>query len=147
MPAKKATARRPAAKRSAARQGDTSDVDAWMQALDHPLKAEMEAVRAIIRGARPGIAEGIKWNAPSYSFGEHFATFNPRARDCVQVIFHLGARAKDNSTAGLRISDPAGLLEWLASERASVKLFDMKGIRASQKALESIVREWTTYLA
>ena len=37
---------------------DSAKVDAYMQALEHPLKAEMEAVRAIILGAHPGVTEG-----------------------------------------------------------------------------------------
>ncbi len=36
-----------------------------MAGLEHPLKAEIEALRDIILRAHPGITELIKWNAPS----------------------------------------------------------------------------------
>ena len=65
-------------------------VEAFLAALDHPFKQEVLALRQIILGADPGIAEGIKWNAPSFRTSEWFATFQLRARDCVQVILHLG---------------------------------------------------------
>jgi hypothetical protein len=54
------------------------DVDAFVVASKHPLKREIDAIRAVIRGADTRIQEGIKWNAPSYSAGEDFATFHLR---------------------------------------------------------------------
>lgn len=116
-----------------------------MRKLDHPLKAELEAVRSIILGANPEISEGIKWNAPSFRCKEYFATINIR-KDVVLVILHLGAKVKDNSTAGLTISDPTGLLEWLAKDRAAVKFRDMKAIKSSRAAFENIVRQWIAYM-
>jgi hypothetical protein len=78
-------------------------------------------VRSTIMGVSPEIAEGIKWNAPSFRTTEYFATANIDARhqpgDCVLIIFHLGAKVKDNSTSGLAIRDPDGLLNWLARDR------------------------------
>jgi len=43
-------------------------VDEYMAALDHPFKAEVEALRAIIKGVNPNITEQVKWNAPSYRY-------------------------------------------------------------------------------
>jgi len=111
-------AKRTAEKTPSARQPKTDDVDEFMKKVDHPLKAALEMVRSIIRGASPAIAEGIKWNAPSFYVREYFATasINTRAKtgECVQVIFHRGAKVKDNSTLGPAIRDPGELLEWLA---------------------------------
>lgn len=51
---------------------------------------EIDAVRRIVLGISPAIREGIEWNVPSSrTEKEYFATFNLRARDCVQLIFHL----------------------------------------------------------
>ena len=36
------------------------DASAFLAALDHPLKADIEAVRKIVLGASPEIAEGVK---------------------------------------------------------------------------------------
>ena len=123
-----------------------NEVDTFMQQLDHPMKPEIEAIRAIIRGADPSIAEGIKWNAPSFRTSEWFATVHLRAKAGVQVILHLGAKAKAKGWKGIELEDPAGLLEWLGKDRASVKFADMKAIRAGKKAFESIIRRWITHV-
>lgn len=122
-----------------------SDVDTYMRRLDHPLKAELEAVRGIILGASPGISEGIKWKSPSFRVNEYFATINTRS-DVVLVILHLGAKVKDNSTMGLKISDPTGLLEWLAKDRALVRFRNMKAIKSGKAAFEKIIRQWIAFV-
>ena len=63
-------------------------VDEYMAALDHPFKAEVEALRAIIKGVNPNITEQVKWNAPSYRYKDYIATFNLRAQQHVHLIFH-----------------------------------------------------------
>lgn len=123
-----------------------AEVDAWMRELAHPRKAEIEALRAIIRGANRNIAEGIKWNAPSFYFKDYFATFNPRARDGVQVILHMGAKVRESPPGGLMITDDAGLLAWLAKDRASLKLADMQAIASNRASITSIVRQWIALL-
>jgi len=122
-----------------------NEADEFMRKLNHPLKAELKAVRAIILGANSEIHEGIKWNAPSFRLKEYFATINIRKEE-VLVILHLGAKVKDHSAAGLKISDPTGLLEWLGKDRAAVKFRDMKAIKSSRAAFENIVRQWIAYL-
>ncbi len=64
----------------------------------------------------------LKWNAPSFRTTEFFATINVRAKDSVQLIFHRGAKVKDNTTKGPKITDPEGLIEWLAKDRYLVTL-------------------------
>jgi uncharacterized protein YdhG (YjbR/CyaY superfamily) len=117
-------------------------VSAFLHELDHPFKPDIEAVRAIILGVSALIREGIKWKAPSFRTTDYFATFNLRARDCVQLIFHMGAKVKDNSTKGMRIADPSGLIDWLAKDRCLVTVGTRKDIQANRAALESIVRAW-----
>ncbi len=135
-----------AGKRVASPEPGSSQMDpavsAFLRQLDHPLKPEIEAVRQIILGVSPEIREGIKWNAPSFRTTEYFATFNLRAKDRVQLVFHKGAKVKDNSTKGVQIADPAGLVEWLAKDRCLVTLGAGKDIRAKSAALEAVVREW-----
>lgn len=67
---------------------DSILVAEYMQKLEHPLKAEIEALRTIIKSANPAISERIKWNAPSYYAKEDFLTFNHRMTDKVHLIFH-----------------------------------------------------------
>jgi len=116
-------------------------VDTFIAGLDHPRKAEIEALRAIILSADPDITELIKWNAPSFYFKDDFATFRLQPKNTLQIVFHKGAKAKDNSTA-VEIDDPAGLLKWVAKDRCVVSFSDMDDVQAKQAALVDIVRQW-----
>src|SRR5882757_6255270 len=98
---------------------NTDAVDVFMTGLEHPLKAEIEVVRRIIREARSTIGEAIKWNAPSFRTTEFFATTNLRSRDQVQLVFHLGSKVRKDLKP-LQITDPAGLVKWLARDRCLV---------------------------
>jgi hypothetical protein len=117
------------------------DVDAFVAASKHPLKREIETVRAVIRGADERIHESIKWNAPSYSAGEHFATFNLRHSDGVMIVFHTGAKKRTRSSKAV-IHDPSRLLTWVGNDRATVVLSDMKEIGAKRRALAAVVKRW-----
>jgi len=117
-------------------------VTAFLAGLDHPLKTEIEAVRRVILAVSPAITEGIKWNAPSFRTNDYFATLNLRSRDRVQLIFHYGAKVKDNSTVARAISDPAALIEWLSTNRAIVTLGDRSQLKSNTRALAAIVKQW-----
>lgn len=130
-----------ASKKATPSDSGTNEVDEFMRMLEHPLKPGLESVRSTILGVSPKITEGIKWNAPSFRVHEWFATINIR-KDEVVVILHFGAKAKDNSTSGVTVNDPSGLLRWLAKERASVTFSDMKAIESGRAAFAKIVRQW-----
>lgn len=117
-----------------------STYETFLASLDHPRKQEILAVRHIILGADPRIAEGIKWNAPSFRTSEYFATTHLRTRDGVQIILHRGAKVRDG--AGLAINDPALLLEWLGKDRASVRFRDLKDIETQRSAFMDVIRQW-----
>src|SRR5262245_32599131 len=91
----------------------TEAVNALMKALDHPFKSEIEAIRAAILEAAPGIEEGVKWNAPSFRTHEYFATTNLREKQGIGVILHLGAKVRELGPAGVKVPDPRKLLKWL----------------------------------
>lgn len=120
----------------------TAEVEAFLAALDHPRKAEIHALRRIILDADPSIAEGIKWNAPSFRTSEWFATFHLREKEGVRIILHLGAKRREDANPRAAIEDPESLLEWLAEDRASVKLRDMNEVDARRIALKSLIRQW-----
>jgi hypothetical protein len=121
------------------------DVETFLASLDHPLKKEILAIRQVILGADPSIAEGIKWNAPSFRTSEYFATFHLRAKDGVRVILHLGAKPRDGSAADVVIADPESLLEWLAKDRASVMFRNSTDIDAKRSAFADVIRQWIKY--
>ncbi|HEX6908812.1 MAG TPA: DUF1801 domain-containing protein [Longimicrobium sp.] len=122
------------------------DVESFLAALEHPHRAEILALRQTILAADARIAEGIKWNAPSFRTSEWFATFHLRARVGVQVILHFGAKVRDRSAARAAIADPDGLLEWLGPDRASVRFRDMDDVQARRADFAAVVREWIRHV-
>jgi hypothetical protein len=122
------------------------DVETFLASLEHPFKQEILALRQTILGADSRIAEGIKWNAPSFRTSEYFATFNLRAKEGVQVILHLGAKKRDTATTGIGVADPESLLEWLARDRASVRFRDLKDIDARRSAFAEVIRQWLEHV-
>lgn len=132
-----------ATKRSAS---EPENVESFLASLEHPFKEEILALRQLILGADPGIAEGIKWNAPSFRTSEYFATFQLRAKDGVQLILHLGAKKRETAATGIEIADPEALLEWLAKDRASVKFRDSKDIEAKRSAFAKLIRQWLEHV-
>jgi hypothetical protein len=139
MAAKKTTSTNMAAVNS------TDEVNAFMARLEHPLKAEIETVRAIILGADARIHESIKWNAPSFAVTEYFATFKLRPITTVQVVFHTGAKVKA-IVNDMYIDDPAGLLKWAAKDRCVATFADMHDIASKTAALTVVVKQWIEQL-
>lgn len=124
---------------------NSSKVDEFMVSLEHPLKVEIEAVRALILGADKRINESVKWNAPSFYIKEHFATFKLRPMETIQVVFHTGAKVRADIT-DVDIDDPSGLLKWVAKDRGVATLADMKDIESKKIALIAVVRGWIEHM-
>lgn len=132
MPAKRT--RTPAAR---------ADADAFVAACGHPLTAELDALRAIVRKAAPGAVEGIKWNAPSYAVdGDDRLTFQLAAKDRIRLVFHTGAKDRSTHTGRRVLADDGGLLEWAADNRAIATFRSMADVRAARVALAKLVRAW-----
>jgi hypothetical protein len=148
VPAKIAKPSKPLAAPKAPKVSNTpppGDVDAFVSELQHPLESEINTLRKIILDADGRIAEGIKWNAPSYQLDDHFATFSLRKPDAIQIIFHTGAKVKPKAKP-MAIDDPSELLEWLANDRAVVTLSNMKDVKAKQAPLTAVVKQWISAL-
>lgn len=126
---------------------DTSDaVDAFIAGQQEPTRTETALLRAAILGSDASIAEGIKWNAPSYRTGEYFATTNLRTRTGIGLVLHFGAKVRPVDANRERIADPAGLLTWVAKDRATIEFKDAGDIESKRPALQAIVRQWVTYV-
>lgn len=120
-------------------------VERFVDALDHPRRREVAALRAILLGIDPAICEAIKWNAPSFRTTEHFATMNLRSKNGLLLILHLGA--KKATLPERAIVDPQGLLKWLGPDRASLVFRDEAEILAKKDVLSSLVRQWIGHLS
>ena len=110
----------------------TEDVDAYMATLDHPLKAEVQVLRELIKSVDPQITEQVKWNAPSFSYKGYMATFNLRATQHVHLVWHNG----------VVLEDPAGLLEGSYPDRRMTYFVSMADVEAKRPAFEALVRQW-----
>lgn len=121
---------------------DTEKVDDFMRKLAHPLKAEIEAVRAIILRANNKIAERVKWNAPSFHYKADLyktdlVTFNPRAQKQVHLVFHHPAI----------VTIKSNLLEGDYPDRRMLYLADMAAVHARKATLARIINELVNRLS
>ena len=110
----------------------TDKVDEFLENLSHPLKAEVEAVRSIIKGVSKDINEEVKWNAPSFNYkGEYLVTFNLRETKRIHLVFHNPqiARVKND------------LLEGDYVDRRMVYFVNMKDIKTNKPLLEKALKD------
>jgi hypothetical protein len=115
---------------------------ALLDAHKHPLRKEIDALRAIILSVDPSIEEGVKWNTASFRTSDWFATLNgPKHVKEPMIILHAGAKAKGIVVKD-RIPDPEGLIKWLGNDRAQIVFKDAADIKAKEKALQAIVKTW-----
>jgi hypothetical protein len=117
-------------KRSAGAASRTQEVDDYIAQLEHPRRAEVQAVRETIRSVHPDITEEIKWKAPSFSYrGAYLVTFNLRDPRRVMLVFHNPAIPHVES-------------DWLEGDyrdRRLAYLTDMEDVRARAAELQRIV--------
>jgi hypothetical protein len=105
-----------------------------MRDIDHPFKAEIEAVRSIILAASDKIAERIKWNAPSFYYKEDLGAFNPRASEYAHLILLF--------PGGAGMDDHSSLLEGNHKDRREAKFHSLDDVKAKKPALEKLVKQW-----
>ncbi|MGZ9165398.1 MAG: DUF1801 domain-containing protein [Anaerolineales bacterium] len=110
----------------------TKKVDEFMDKLDHPLKAEIQAVRDIIKSVNKDITEEIKWKAPSFSYkGEYLVTFNLWEKGHIHLVFHNPEISKVKSK----------LLEGDYDHRRMAHFADKDDIKAKKPTLEKVLKD------
>ncbi|MBI5933218.1 MAG: DUF1801 domain-containing protein [Chloroflexi bacterium] len=107
-------------------------VDEFLRELSHPLKAEVEAVRSIIKSVNKNVNEEIKWKAPSFNYkGEYLVTFNLRDTRRIHLVFHHPKIALVKSK----------LLEGDYVDRRMTYFADMQDVKAKKPLLEKALRD------
>lgn len=130
------------AKKSVQPSGQQQVAD-FLDKLEHPLKKEIEAVRTIILSANGQLTEHIKWNAPSFCIGnEDRITFNLQGKGFFRLVFHCGAKVKEQAKNERLFEDDTGLLDWVTNDRATVKLIDWNDVEQKQEQLAAVVNKW-----
>lgn len=107
------------------------DVDAWFATYDNPLKAAVQQVREIVLGADPRVTESIKWKAPTFEYKGNIASFYPKSKKHVSLMFHQGARIPGHHP----------ILEGEGDTSRSAKLAPAE-IEARRGELEAVIRAW-----
>jgi Domain of unknown function (DU1801) len=104
----------------------------YMEKLEHPLKAEIEAVRTILKSTNANLEERIKWNAPSYHLNEvDLVTFNARMTEKVHLVFHHIA------IVGVK----SDLLEGDFTDRRMMYFENMADLKAKKGELVRVMEE------
>jgi hypothetical protein len=133
---------KPAIKKSPSISG-REQVEEFMSGLDHPLKEIVTATRTLILDANKKLTEHIKWNAPSFCIDEvDKITFNLHNKEYVMLVFHKGAKAKSSTNKEPLFKDDSGMLEWVASDRAVLKLLSIAEVKSKSEQLKKLVNHW-----
>jgi uncharacterized protein YdhG (YjbR/CyaY superfamily) len=109
-----------------------ADVDAWMARYDNPQKALVQKVREVVLAADPRIDECIRWQAPTFIYKGNIASFFPRAKAHVSLMFHKGGTIPGDFPN--LVGDGA--------EGRSFKISGQDDLEAKSDELGRIVRAW-----
>lgn len=109
----------------------SEEVDRWFDEYEHPAKDAMLRVRDIIL-SDPRMTETIKWKSPTFVYEGNLASFNPRTKAHVSLMFHTGAT----------IPGEHPRLEGGGETARYMKFHGIAEVEAARKDLESIVAAW-----
>ena len=109
--------------------GKSAEVDAWFADFNHPLQDAMLRVREIILDADARIDETIKWQSPTFTFQGNIASFNPRSKSHVSLMFHTGAHIPGDHP---RLEGGGGTARYM-------RIADLRDAEASKGALQAVV--------
>ncbi|MCB9591456.1 MAG: DUF1801 domain-containing protein [Sandaracinaceae bacterium] len=108
------------------------EVDAWFATYEHPMRDAMLRVREILLGADARLTECIKWKSPTFMYEGNLASFNPRTKAHVSLMFHTGAQIPGKHPRLLGEGDTARYL----------KISSLEDAEAAKKDLERIAKAW-----
>jgi hypothetical protein len=107
-------------------------VEAWFEKYENPMKPLVLAVRDLILEANPRMTETIKWQAPTFVYKGNLASFYPKSRQHVSLMFHTGAQIPGNFPS----------LEGSGEVSRVMKFIDLEDLRGKEEELKAIVAAW-----
>ena len=120
----------------------SNEVTAFLDSLKHPLRDEIEYLRAIIMSTDYNLTERIKWNGPNYSInGEDRITIRISSPKQLQIIFHRGAKVKEQPEESL-LSKKYNILMWKENDRAIASFKSIEEIKENSLMLKEVVAKW-----
>lgn len=115
----------------------------FLMQFDDERKPLVKAMLEAIFKACPTLTESIKWNAPNFSDdGKDRMTLMLHKKGTVGLIFHTGARPKEDKRAPHLFTDETGLLEWNSNIRATVSFGDHAEFMAKRSLFQTAVKRW-----
>jgi hypothetical protein len=112
--------------------GASSEVEAWFENLDHPLKDAMFEVRKIILRTDRRLDETIKWKSPTFLFEGNMASIDPRSMKHVSLMFHQGASLPGKHP---RLEGGGATVRYM-------RFTDLADVKAKRRDLQAAVRAW-----
>ena len=107
-------------------------VDDWMAKYDNPQKSLVEAVRRTILKADKRMGETIKWQAPTFTYKGNLASFYPKSKAHVSLMFHAGAQIPGDCPS----------LEGSGDVSRVMKFADAADLKAKTPELKRLVKAW-----
>lgn len=107
------------------------EVDSWFEEYSHPNKDAMLRVRTIIL-EDDRMSETIKWKSPTYMYEGNMASFNPRTKAHVSLMFHTGASIPGDFSRFEGSGDTARYM----------KFGDFSDVEAAADELRAVVSAW-----
>lgn len=107
------------------------EVDAWFDTYEHPAKDAMARVREIILSDER-MTETIKWKSPTFMYRGNMASFNPRTKAHVSLLFHTGASIPGDHPR----------LEGGGDTARYMKFAGLADVEAAKHDLEAVVTAW-----
>jgi hypothetical protein len=108
------------------------EVDAWFDRYESPMKDAMLRVREIVLDADPRMDECIKWQTPTFTYKGNLASFNPKAKKHVSLLFHTGAKIPGDHPRLIGGGDTARYMNLAGPEEAE----------QVKSEIEAVVRAW-----
>jgi hypothetical protein len=108
------------------------DVEAWLEAYENPQRELVVKIREFILGIDPAVTEAIKWQAPTFMYQGNIASFFPKAKKNVTLMFHQGAS----------LADERGLLEGEGDVSRVARFIDDADFEAKKPALRAVIEDW-----
>jgi hypothetical protein len=108
------------------------DVETWLAAYENPLKPLVVQVRDVLLDADDRIGEVVKWSTPTFVYRGNLASFQPRAKQFVSLLFHAGASIPGHHP----------VLQGGGDTARYVRIEDETALDRDADALRSVVRAW-----
>lgn len=107
------------------------EVAAWFDEYQHPAKDAMLRVREIILSDER-MTETVKWKSPTFMYEGNMASFNPRTKSHVSLMFHTGASIPGDHSR----------LEGGGETARYMKFADLADVEAAEAELRAVVEAW-----